>query len=830
MRLRTTVITMLAIALLATPGCGSARPTVSATVTSVRPAATAAPATANTAAPAATATKTAAATAAATATAEPVVDVALGEPQSVDEGGYSFAPVPEYELMAAGAMVAMVAPGGDTEVGPVINIMGGATSETTNEELFEQLLAGTTMTVGEPVAVTIGGVPGLAADLSGNNSGEAMVGRVLLAMVTPTQQFAILAAAPEDRWGELEPLVAAVAASVAFYEPAALTPTLAVSSGYYVYSNANVVRDLVVYDGVLYVASLGGVVAWDLASGTATKYTTMDGLGNISAHSIAVCDVPETRIVVGTMTGLSFFDPATGQWDSAPIAPTDSLVATNRIDSIACDAAGGRLLLGYSGVGVLDVASGAFQRFTDKEGLTWNAITDIATFGEDIWVASGYNGVSRITGGEVTAFNEAAGMPSETASAVVVADDGIVWVGTTKGLARFDGSAWRLYGSDTVAGMPADITEMELAADGTLWLASAPFGAGDLCQFDPATETCLSTFEDPGGEPILALALGGDGRPIYGTNSGVYVVEGSSAQRLVLEGEQLATNFVDAFGTDPQSGLLWVGTDGGTQRLDPASPEYAWDTFKTDSAIGSNPAGNWAKVIAVADNGVSWFVMGNGEVSCYQDGQWTIFEDYRNYEALAVDADGLAWIGDDGKGVTVLDRDGNVVRTLGTADGLPSDDVRALLAVDDAVWIGTVNGLALYRGGELSVLFDKDTSGMASKTVLSLAAGKDGSLFVGTMGGLLRYDGSNWASLLERGQQGFNSTITCLAVDPSGRVWAGSADGLFYSDDGAAWTRLTTADGLPTNYITALHADQYGSIWVGGGGSFIGGGIMRIVP
>ena len=66
----------------------------------------------------------------------------------------------------------------------------------------------------------MGGVPGLAADVSGTAEGKEMAGRVVFVAVTPTQSFTVLGSAPRERWDdELAPLFDAVMASVSFFEP-----------------------------------------------------------------------------------------------------------------------------------------------------------------------------------------------------------------------------------------------------------------------------------------------------------------------------------------------------------------------------------------------------------------------------------------------------------------------------------------------------------------------------------------------------------------------------------------------------------------------------------
>lgn len=49
--------------------------------------------------------------------------------------------------------------------------------------------------------------------------------------------------------------------------------------GWYAFTNANVVRDLVIYKGVIHAATLGGLITWRLDSGYSMRYTPLDGMG-----------------------------------------------------------------------------------------------------------------------------------------------------------------------------------------------------------------------------------------------------------------------------------------------------------------------------------------------------------------------------------------------------------------------------------------------------------------------------------------------------------------------------------------------------------------------
>jgi len=623
-------------------------------------------------------------------------------------------------------------------------------------------------------------------------------------------------------------LIACMLASALLQTASAAPEPTAPQPGWSVFVNSNVARDVVVYKRVAYTATLGGMVAWNLDSGYRMHYTPQKGMGHVSSYAISLCAIPEPRILVGTQAGVSIYDPNTGLWEQKALFPEDSKVATSKISRLYCDAANRRLLVGYYGLGVLDLKTGAWKRYTSKEGMAGDGVDDIAVKGKDIWVANGYKGLSKISGDQVTAYTKATGLPQDSAYALAFGPDGTLWAGGPGGLMKLTANKWTLYGSDSPARLNS-ISEIEVAADGKIWVATAPFGTGRLCQFVPKDGSCKVDYKEANNQAILGLTLDDKGKPIYTTDLGVYLLDGDKTKAFLHSGDQLATNFVDALANAPD-GKLWVGTDGGIQLLDPAKPEQPWSTFRKSQV--AQMGGSWGTAIAVAPDGAVWFAMTNGDASRYKDGQWSAYADARSFDTVTVDGNGRAWFGDSGKGIVVLNADGSPALTLKKADGLPSDNVYALLAHKDAVWIGTDQGLAVYKDNKVKLAFGKDDPALPAPYIRDLALDAGQALLIGTSMGVTRYDFNQAEVILDFQKQNLSAArLTTLAAAPNGRIWVGTDQGLYYSDDRVKWQGYTTKDGLLTNYISALLVDASGAAWVGGGGSnFDGGGLLKIAP
>lgn len=609
-------------------------------------------------------------------------------------------------------------------------------------------------------------------------------------------------------------------------------PTLALlsglDSGMYAFSNPNVARDVVVDKGVAYSASLGGMTGWNLTSGYAMHYTTLQGMSHVSAYTITACDIPERRILVGTQYGLSIYDPSTGLWEKDTLTPVDSKISTSKISRLLCDSKNKQLFIGSNGLGILNLKTQEWKKLTTNEGLASNEIYDLTLNGKEIWVASGMYGVAKISGSQVTLYNKDNGMPDAFSSAIAVGSDKSIWVGTPTGLLQFKNNKWKLFGSDSPSKL-SSVSEIEISSNGKIWVATAPFGTGRVCLFDPKTGGCTVELQAGQKEAIMGLTLDEKGNPVFATDFGIYAYDGKLVKPFIHDNYPLKSNFVDEIAEGPD-GKLWISTDGGIQLLHPAFQDIAWETFtlKTYPDMG----GNWASAVAMAPDGSTWFAMMNGSASHYSKGQWTTFPDLRNYETVAVDQQNRGWFGDDSNGIIVMNPDGSVALKFTQLEGLPGNRINALLQDGNTMWIGTENGLAKYANNKLESVLVKGDERLPYPYIRDLAVDTNHHLLIGSSMSVVRWDGTTAKTILNFDDQGITEWLTELAVASNGRIWVGTGGkGMYFSDNGTSWTHMGTEDGLLTNYISALHIDEFGSIWIGGGGSnFDGGGLMQIVP
>lgn len=190
----------------------------------------------------------------------------------------------------------------------------------------------------------------------------------------------------------------------------------------------------------------------------------------------------------------------------------------------------------------------------------------------------------------------------------------------------------------------------------------------------------------------------------------------------------------------------------------------------------------------------------------------------------------LMWVGTKGNGLVLTDLETDrVIESLGTANGLPDNNVYSLCEGDEIVWVGT-DGDGLYY-------IDKKHHGVhrlitppevVIKSVYAILQSERNVLWVGTSGyGLYRLTISrkkndNYEVIsyqhFSKGNGLESDIIYALAKDKAGIIWVGSRGGGIrnFSPDGCP-VEITVQseyeDAL--NEMTCILVSEHGTVWMG---------------
>jgi signal transduction histidine kinase/ligand-binding sensor domain-containing protein/CheY-like chemotaxis protein/HPt (histidine-containing phosphotransfer) domain-containing protein len=300
----------------------------------------------------------------------------------------------------------------------------------------------------------------------------------------------------------------------------------------------------------------------------------------------------------------------------------------------------------------------------------------------------------------------------------------------------------------------------------------------------------LSVEDGLAQESVLAIAQDADGFMWFGSQTGLSRYDGyrmTNYRNMLGDPRSLAHNWIRVLFVD-RNRQLWVGTDGGLDRFEPATQTFTHFVPEEPRRLGN---GN-RRVQAIVDD--------------RKGGMW-----------LAT-ADGLQHF-DPATG-----KFRNWHHVAGDPASLVADQVNALaLDAGGRLWIGTSLGLDSLEPGSARFDHHPSPSGRQNEAVLALLVDREQSLWIGGLSGLERWPRASQGQRRVFGAaEGFKpGEITALYQDSEGRVWVGSReDGLYRW----RWRTgrfvnyphvITDNHSLGDNQVSALYRDRVGTFWVG---------------
>ncbi|HYC31962.1 MAG TPA: triple tyrosine motif-containing protein, partial [Gemmatimonadales bacterium] len=145
-------------------------------------------------------------------------------------------------------------------------------------------------------------------------------------------------------------------------------------------------------------------------------------------------------------------------------------------------------------------------------------------------------------------------------------------------------------------------------------------------------------------------------------------------------------------------------------------------------------------------------------------------------------------------------------------DGAPSAALALAQSVDGVLWIGTATGLYRFDGVRFEPFQAPDSQPLPSLAIDELLALPDGTLWIGyNSGGVSMLAGG---VLVNYGRQDGlpEGTVTAVARDSAGVVWAATTTGLARLH-GQRWERVGAERGYPSGMTRDLLVDRRGTLW-----------------
>jgi len=397
------------------------------------------------------------------------------------------------------------------------------------------------------------------------------------------------------------------------------------------------------------------------------------------------------------------------------------------------------------------------------------------------------------------------GLPQETVQAVTQTPDGFLWIGTSGGLLRFDGSHFVIFDrGNTPAFKESSVFSLMTARDGTLWIGTEGGGlvrmrGGRFRQFGPADGLA-------DGFVRCTLESRRDGRIWIGTDDGLFQLRDGQAQRAVRVDRTAAISALAVHAlAQTVDGRVWVGGSrllairGGVASDYPLVGEYSETRVK--SILQTRDGTVWVGTVS----GLQRMPPGAASFARFAGVQGTV-------RTLRETTDGTLWIGTIGQGAYTF-HEGRlaVVGTESREDlKLPSKTVLSLF--EDAernVWMGTQAGVMRFSRSLVQLVPLPNASDSDFETI---SQDQDGALWVAGTRLSHLVNGVATPTTFE-GLRGARVRNVFRAHD--GTLWIGTdGRGLFHLGPNAATEQYTTANGLTNNFVRGVIESRNGDLWI----------------
>ena len=413
------------------------------------------------------------------------------------------------------------------------------------------------------------------------------------------------------------------------------------------------------------------------------------------------------------------------------------------------------------------------------------------------------------------------GFPGGPVYCMTQTPDGFLWIGTERGLVRFDGLSFQLEDSKR-KDVPSlgRILGLVVGHDGDLWMRA---GRSTLLHRDKQ-----EVIYDPRkalGRPAISVSAIVRSRD---DSLLLWVLEGEPSA-ITLRGNQFETLAAPAgFSRSPvqalaqtHNGDIWVGTrDAGLFRITSGQTLRITDGLPDLKINAITPAGE----------GQLWVGTDNGVVRW--DGQKLstagIPSSLAGVQALSllVDRDANLWVGTNSNGLARFNSHG--ISWMKEGPGQANDAVTALFEDREGdVWAGSSSGIERIRDSVFVTY--SPAEGMPAESNGPVYTDRDGRFwFAPQQGGLWRLsDGA-----LERvSEAGLNGDIVYAMAGGREGIWIGRQHGgltLLRTTEHsgiAAPKTFTIRDGLAQNSVYAVYESRDGSLWAG----TLSGGVSRLM-
>jgi ligand-binding sensor domain-containing protein/signal transduction histidine kinase len=470
------------------------------------------------------------------------------------------------------------------------------------------------------------------------------------------------------------------------------------------------------------------------------------------------------------------------------------------------------------------------------------------------------------------------GFPGGAVNAIAQTPDGYLWIGTDRGLIRFDGFNFRPVSLTSIT-TASNVSILQLLTDarGTLWMR--PEGAYLVSQKDGKFEssnvlyaiTALSrdnhdgvlvsdivqgTFRfksndvqklGPSSPPVISMAETADGKVWLGTlGDGLFFLAGGRATKISAGLVDRKIDCLLSIGEE-----LWVGTDtglyhgngNGFRRVE--LPSFL-GSVQVLSILRDRDSNIWVGtargLLRFNAKGISFSeeneLRGQGGINAlFEDREGNLWiggarglgrvrdSAFVTYSSVGdprfehngpiyVDQEGRTWFAPAQGGLYVLQNG----RVQPVTSAIPANDVvYSISGRADEVWAGRQRGgltRLQFRNGAIVSQSYTEANGLAQNSAYAVYESRDGSVWAGTLNGGVSRFKGGHITTYTTTNGLASNSVSSILETRDGGMWFATPDGLSSFSNGQ-WKTYRTMDGLPSPAVNCLFEDSSGTLWSG---------------
>jgi len=310
--------------------------------------------------------------------------------------------------------------------------------------------------------------------------------------------------------------------------------------------------------------------------------------------------------------------------------------------------------------------------------------------------------------------------------------------------------------------------------------------------------------------------------------------------------------------TEDDSGILWVGTDGGGITLFDFE-KNKFTHYLNDPQNKRSISYNEIRSIYKDRSGIMWIgTYGGGIEKVFRGAQQFSLYNHKPTEfnslshpiiwSICEDRQGILWVGTHGGGLDRIDRVNNFYKHFkhipGSSNSLSNDIVRIVYEdIDGTIWLGTHGG-GINKFDPESEKFvvlrniPGNSNSLVHDEIRGITKDRSGDLWIGTYGrGLDRYIEKTKSFTHFRNNPADISSISndfvrVIFEDKKGTLWIGTEGGGLnkFNRETETFKRFKSDPrdhtSISNDYIFTIHEDKEGMLWLG----TWGGGLNKFNP